>query len=165
MIVKLNGRPADMFHGIGFMWSSDVFWIPGPNTTELSDDERAAMRAQYEAWCSTTGSKVNDDVIRDLNEPAVPAATNPYKQRLDSLVIESSLGFPVNADELSLINIECLMRFYDAPVMFRTARNDFVELNRQQLEIIMREIFTNRQKIMFEKWGDGIAGSAMSIST
>lgn len=130
-----------------------------PVTVLDTTDLVTKMRAQYEAWCCTTGSKINDDVIRDLNEPAVPVATNPYKQRLDSLVIESSLGFPVNADELSLINIECLMRFYDAPVMFRTARNDFVELNRQQLEIIMREIFTNRQKIMFEKWGDGITGA------
>lgn len=155
MIVKLNGRPSDTFKNIGYMWSSDVFWIPGPNTTELSDDERFKLKDQYLTWCAAYGQKINDDIINDLENVSTHADKKKYYQELlDSLIIDSSLGFAANADETAVLNIQCLLNYYHGPVKFRTASNDFVELNYEQLDRLLYDIFTARQNIMFTKWND-----------
>lgn len=68
------------------------------------------------------------------------------------MLINSSLGFRVNADLRSQNNLRCLIEVGVEPVNFVTADNSVQSLSIEQLNVLLKESIENGKKLYETKW-------------
>ena len=68
------------------------------------------------------------------------------------MIINSSLGFAINADLRSQNNLRCLIAVGVEPVNFVTADNSVQSLSIKQLNVLLNECALNGQSLYLQKW-------------
>ena len=83
------------------------------------------------------------------------AITSKFDNQLvnNEMVINSSLGFKVNADLRSQNNLRGLIAVGVEPVNFVTADNSVKSLTLEQLNVLLNECALNGQSLYLQKWG------------
>ena len=115
----------------------------------------------YESLVSPTNTVVNDDgsisftapVEKSLSElksdklSELTAITSKFDNQLvnNEMIVKSSLGFTINADLRSQLNIHRLISIGAEPVSFIIADNTTVDLSLAQLNILISECEENMQ--------------------
>ena len=99
-------------------------------------------------------TKPLDELKADkLNELAT--ITSKFDNQLvnTDMIINSSLGFAINADLRSQNNLRGLIAVGAEPVNFVTADNSVKSLSLEQLNILLKETIQNGEHLYIIKWG------------
>ena len=96
-----------------------------------------------------TLDELKSDKLAELTE-----ITSKFDNQLvnTDMIIKSSLGFSINADLRSQINLRGLIVVGIEPVNFVTADNSVQSLNIEQLNILLNECAQNGQHLYLLKW-------------
>ena len=94
------------------------------------------------------------DELKSDKLDALTAITSKYDNQLvnNEMVIQSSLGFTINADLRSQNNLRGLIAVGVEPVNFMTADNSMKSLTLEQLNILLNECALNGQNLYLQKW-------------
>ena len=108
------------------------------------EQENGVRRFQICAQKEKTLDKLKSDKLAELT-----SITSKFDNQLVNIdmIIKSSLGFSINADLRSQLNIHRLINIGTEPVSFITADNTTVDLSLAQLNILINECEENMQHL------------------
>ena len=111
---------------------------------EIPNDWEELTKEDYDKHFEKTLDELKSDKLSELT-----AITSKFDNQLvnTDMVIKSSLGFKVNADLRSQLNIHRLISIGVEPVSFIVADNTTVDLSLTQLNILISECEENTQHI------------------
>lgn len=111
---------------------------------EIPNDWEELTKEEYDKHFEKTLSELKSEKLAELT-----AITSKFDNHLvnNEMVIKSSLGFSVNADLRSQLNIRRLIDIGSEPVSFIIADNTTVDLSLAQLNILISECEENMQHL------------------
>ena len=111
---------------------------------EIPNDWEELTKEEYDKHFEKTLDELKSDKLSELTE-----ITSKFDNQLvnTDMIIKSSLGFSVNADLRSQLNIHRLISIGAEPVSFIIADNTTVDLSLAQLNILISECEENMQHI------------------
>lgn len=111
---------------------------------EIPNDWEELTKEDYDKHFEKTLDELKSDKLSELT-----AITSKFDNQLvnTDMVIKSSLGFKVNADLRSQLNIRRLISIGVEPVSFVIVDNTTVDLSLAQLNILISECEENMQNI------------------
>lgn len=111
---------------------------------EIPNDWEELTKEEYDKHFEKTLSELKTEKLSELT-----SITSKFDNQLvnTDMVIKSSLGFSVNADLRSQLNIRRLISIGVEPVSFIVADNTTVDLSLAQLNILISECEENMQHI------------------
>ncbi len=105
-----------------------------------------------EAIPPKTFEEVKADKVRELQTKSASFETNLNKD----MYFKSSLGFKCNGDRRTKDNLQDLIMYFDAQtkatVAYRDYDNQMQQLNKEQLQTLLREHIENGQDLYNQKW-------------
>ena len=109
---------------------------------EIPNDWEELTKEDYDKHFEKTLSELKAEKLSELT-----AITSKFDNQLvnTDMIIKSSLGFSINADLRSQLNIHRLISIGTEPVSFITADKTTVDLGLAQLNIIISECEENMQ--------------------
>ena len=109
---------------------------------EIPKDWEELTKEEYDKHFEKTLSELKSDKLSELT-----AITSKFDNQLvnTDMIIKSSLGFSINADLRSQLNIRRLINVGTEPVSFIVADNTTVDLSLVQLNILINECEENMQ--------------------
>lgn len=87
-----------------------------------------------------------------IRENKINELKKKFSERFNTLVIESSIGFPIDANEKASINVRGLLETMENTVYFCDADNNFHEVTKENVETILKEIIEAQQSLYQIKW-------------
>ena len=111
---------------------------------EIPNDWEELTKEEYDKHFEKTLSELKSEKLAELT-----SITSKFDNQLvnNDMVIKSSLGFKVNADLRSQLNIRRLISIGAEPVSFIIADNTTVDLSLAQLNILISECEENMQHL------------------
>lgn len=111
---------------------------------EIPNDWEELTKEEYDKHFEKTLDELKSEKLSELT-----SITSKFDNQLvnTDMVINSSLGFKVNADLRSQLNIRRLISIGVEPVSFIVADNTTVDLSLAQLNILINECEENMQHI------------------
>ena len=111
---------------------------------EIQKDWEELTKEEYEKHFEKTLDELKSEKLAELT-----SITSKFDNQLvnTDMVIKSSLGFSINADLRSQLNIRRLISIGAEPVSFIIADNTTVDLSLAQLNILISECEENMQHI------------------
>ena len=111
---------------------------------EIPNDWEELTKEEYDKHFEKTLDELKSEKLSKLTE-----ITSRFDNQLvnTDMIIKSSLGFKVNADLRSQLNIHRLISIGAEPVSFIVADNTTVDLSLAQLNILISECEENMQHI------------------
>ena len=96
----------------------------------------------------------NIDELKQNKLSELASITSKYDNQLvnTDMIINSSLGFAINADLRSQNNLRGLIAVNAEPVNFVTADNSVKSLSLAELNILLNECALNGQSLYLQKW-------------
>ena len=109
---------------------------------EIPNDWEELTKEEYDKHFEKTLDELKSDKLSELT-----SITSKFDNQLvnTDMIIKSSLGFKVNADLRSQLNIHRLISIGAEPVSFIIADNTTVDLSLAQLNILINECEENMQ--------------------
>ena len=109
---------------------------------EIPNDWKELTKEEYDKHFEKTLDELKSDKLAELT-----SITSKFDNQLvnTDIIIKSSLGFKVNADLRSQLNIHRLINIGAEPVSFIIADNTTVDLSLAQLNILINECEENMQ--------------------
>ena len=109
---------------------------------EIPNDWEELTKEEYDKHFEKSLSELKSEKLSELT-----AITSKFDNQLvnTDMIIKSSLGFSVNADLRSQLNIHRLISIGAEPVSFVIADNTTVDLSLVQLNILINECEANMQ--------------------
>ena len=109
---------------------------------EIPNDWEELTKEEYDKHFEKSLSELKSDKLSELT-----AITSKFDNQLvnSDMIIKSSLGFSINADLRSQLNIHRLINIGAEPVSFIIADNTTVDLSLAQLNILINECEANMQ--------------------
>ena len=111
---------------------------------EIPNDWEELTKEEYDKHFEKTLDELKSDKLAELT-----SITSKFDNQLvnTDMIINSSLGFKVNADLRSQLNIHRLISIGVEPVSFIVADNTTVDLSLAQLNILISECEENMQHL------------------
>lgn len=115
----------------------------------IPNDWEELTKEEYDKHFEKTLSELKSEKLSELT-----AITSKFDNQLvnNEMVINSSLGFKVNADLRSQNNLRGLIAVGVEPVNFVTADNSVQSLSIEQLNVLLNECAKNGQHLYLLKW-------------
>lgn len=116
---------------------------------KIPKDWEELTKEEYDKHFEKTLSELKSEKLAELT-----AITSKFDNQLvnNEIVINSSLGFKVNADLRSQNNLRGLIAVGVEPVNFVTADNSVKSLTLEQLNVLLNECALNGQHLYLLKW-------------
>ena len=125
---------------------------------EIPNDWEELTKEEYDKHFEKSLSELKSDKLSELT-----AITSKFDNQLvnSDMIIKSSLGFSINADLRSQLNIHRLINIGAEPVSFIIADNTTVDLSLAQLNILINECEANMQYLfeLKQSYKQQIAGA------
>ena len=116
---------------------------------EIPNDWEELTKEEYDKHFEKTLDELKSEKLAELT-----AITSKFSNQLvnTDMVINSSLGFRVNADPKSIDNIDSLISIGDEITQFMDYDNELHELSVDDLKVIKLEIQKNGCNLYKQKW-------------
>ena len=157
-IVEDHRRKLDE-HGV--FYGGTPYWLP-------DDDYTVAARYMEELGPlpegATTEMPVKVYSVEELKDEFLNKLGLDFTACSNSLAVETSIGYTVNADSEALVNVSNLIDAGVFPVSFMLYDNTTVQLTEEQLKTIKSDMFAARQMLYQKKWAIRDAINSASIN-
>lgn len=121
---------------------------------EKDSEHYRVKRDENLAWTVESIPEKTFDELQSEKLKQVSEEAGKYDQyKCDTMYVTSSVdAVKINADARSQNNIRALIEHYTEEVTFKTYDNDYVVLNKEQLETMLAECIKNGESLYQQKW-------------